>query len=164
MSAGFSNLLWFVGVVEYREDASNDGRVKVRAFGIHNSDKNEVGTDDLPWAIVIDGSYGASSSIPDIGEWVFGFFMDGADAQHPMILGRIPGVNLQLPPEAGAPNEVSMIPTASIHKFGKPPLHRAISLTKMNSVAMLVSKDLYLNMARCCQKFFHIDFTISKKA
>jgi hypothetical protein len=126
MSAGFSNLLWFVGVVEYREDASNDGRVKVRAFGIHNSDKNEVGTDDLPWAIVIDGSYGASSSIPDIGEWVFGFFMDGADAQHPMILGRIPGVNLQLPPEAGAPNEVSMIPTASIHKFGKPPLHRAI--------------------------------------
>lgn len=126
MSAGFSNLLWFVGVVEYREDASNDGRVKVRAFGIHNSDKNEVGTDDLPWAIVIDGSYGASSSIPDIGEWVFGFFMDGADAQHPMILGRIPGVNLQLPPEAGAPNEVSMIPTASIHKFGKPPLHRAM--------------------------------------
>ena len=126
MSAGFSNLLWFVGVVEYREDASNDGRVKVRAFGIHNSDKNEVGTDDLPWAIVIDGSYGASSSIPDIGEWVFGFFMDGADAQHPMILGRIPGVNLQLPPEAGAPNEVSMIPTASIHKFGKPPLHRTI--------------------------------------
>lgn len=127
MSAGFNNLLWFVGVVEYREDGANDGRVKVRAFGIHNEDKNEVSTSDLPWAIVIDGSYGASSSIPDVGEWVFGFFMDGVDAQHPMILGRIPGINLQLPAEAGAPNEVSMIPTASVHKFGKPPMHRMIS-------------------------------------
>jgi hypothetical protein len=35
MSAGgFSNLLWFVGVVEYRQDGANDGRVKIRAFGI----------------------------------------------------------------------------------------------------------------------------------
>jgi len=126
MSGGFRNPLWFVGVVEYRHDASNDGRVKVRAFGIHNEDKTEMPTDDLPWAIVIDGTYGASSSIPDDGEWVFGFFMDGADAQHPMILGRIPGINLQLPPEAGAPNEVSMIPMSSIHKYGKPPLHRAM--------------------------------------
>ena len=35
MSGGFRNLLWFVGVVEDRQDATNDGRVKVRAFGIH---------------------------------------------------------------------------------------------------------------------------------
>ena len=126
MSGGFRNPLWFVGVVEYRHDASNDGRVKVRAFGIHSEDKEAMPTEALPWAIVIDGSYGASSSIPDTGEWVFGFFMDGRDAQHPMILGRIPGINLQLPPEAGAPNEVSMIPMASIDKYGKPPLHRAM--------------------------------------
>ena len=126
MSGGFRNPLWFVGVVEYRHDASNDGRVKVRAFGIHSEDKEAMPTNDLPWAIVIDGTYGASSSIPDTGEWVFGFFMDGGDAQHPMILGRIPGINLQLPPEAGAPNEVSMIPMASIGKYGKPPMHRAM--------------------------------------
>ena len=126
MSGGFRNPLWFVGVVEYRHDATNDGRVKVRAFGIHSEDKEQMGTADLPLAIVIDGTYGASSSIPDVGEWVFGFFMDGRDAQHPMIIGRIPGINLQLPPEAGAPNEVSMIPMASIDKYGKPPLHLAM--------------------------------------
>ena len=127
MSAGgFSNLLWFVGVVEYRQDGANDGRVKIRAFGIHNEDKTKVATRDLPWAIVIDGSYGATQCIPDVGDWVFGFFMDGSDAQHPMILGRVPGINLQLPPEASAPGDVSMIPAESLCKYGKPPLHRAM--------------------------------------
>ena len=124
MSGGFRNLLWYVGVVEDRHDAANDGRVKVRAFGIHTEDKQAMPTADLPWAIVLDGSYGGVQKIPDVGDWVFGFFMDGDDAQHPMVMGRIPGINLQLPPEAGAPKEANYAPVESIPKIGVPPLHR----------------------------------------
>ena len=124
MSGGFRNLLWYVGVVEDRHDAANDGRVKVRAFGIHTEDKQAMPTADLPWAIVLDGSYGGVQKIPDVGDWVFGFFMDGDDAQHPMVMGRVPGVSLQLPPESGAPREANYMPVESIPKYGKPPLHR----------------------------------------
>jgi hypothetical protein len=35
MSAGFDNMLHFVGVVEDAHDLTNSGRVRVRAFGIH---------------------------------------------------------------------------------------------------------------------------------
>ena len=124
MSGGFRNLLWYVGVVEDRHDATNDGRVKVRAFGIHTEDKQSMPTADLPWAIVLDGSYGGVQKIPDVGDWVFGFFMDGDDAQHPMVMGRVPGISLQLPPEAGAPSEANYVPVESLPKYGKPPLHR----------------------------------------
>ena len=124
MAGGFRNLLWYVGVVEDRHDATNDGRIKVRAFGIHTEDKQAMPTADLPWAIVLDGSYGAAQKIPAVGDWVFGFFMDGDDAQHPMVMGRVPGVNLQLPPESGAPNEANYVPAESIQNYGKPPLHR----------------------------------------
>ena len=124
MAGGFRNLMWYVGVVEDRYDASNDGRVKIRAFGIHTEDKESLPTADLPWAIVLDGSYGAAQKIPDVGDWVFGFFMDGDDAQHPMVMGRVPGISLQLPPEAGAPKEANYVPVESLSKFGKPPLHR----------------------------------------
>jgi hypothetical protein len=124
MAGGFRNLLWYVGVVEDRHDATNDGRIKVRAFGIHTEDKQAMPTADLPWAIVLDGSYGAAQKIPEVGDWCFGFFMDGDDAQHPMVMGRVPGVNLQLPPESGAPNEANYVPAESIQNYGKPPLHR----------------------------------------
>ena len=124
MSGGFRNLLWYVGVVEDRHDATNDGRVKVRAFGIHTEDKQAMPTADLPWAIVLDGSYGGVQKIPDVGDWVFGFFMDGDDAQHPMVMGKVPGINLQLPPESGAPREANYVPVESLPKYGKPPLHR----------------------------------------
>ena len=124
MSGGFRNLLWYVGVVEDRHDATNDGRVKVRAFGIHTEDKQAMPTADLPWAIVLDGSDGGVQKIPDVGDWVFGFFMDGDDAQHPMVMGRVPGVSLQLPPESGAPREANYMPVESLPKYGKPPLHR----------------------------------------
>ena len=124
MSGGFRNLLWYVGIVEDRHDASNDGRVKVRAFGIHTEDGEAMPNKDLPWAIVLDGSYGASQRIPDVGDWVFGFFMDGDDAQHPMVMGRVPGINLQLPPVSGAPNEANYCNVTQSDKLGVPPLHR----------------------------------------
>ena len=127
--SGFSNLLYFVGVVEANNDLTNNGRVKVRAFGIHpprNSevDADNVPTDHLPWATVLDGSYGQSPVIPNVGEWVFGFFIDGNEAQQPMIMGRLPGQHLQMPAGSGEPGEDGYLPPEAVNEFGKPDLHR----------------------------------------
>lgn len=85
---GIANPLFFVGVVENNKDGRKEGRVQVRAFGVHGSNK-DVPTDLLPWAIVVQGGYNPNS-IPNVNDWVFGVFLDGRDAQNPMVLGLIP--------------------------------------------------------------------------
>ena len=72
MSGLFNNLIWFVGVVEDSNDLTNAGRVRVRAFGIHASDKEALPTAHLPWATVLDGTFGAAQVIPKEADWVFG--------------------------------------------------------------------------------------------
>lgn len=95
---------FFMGEVVNKDDPLNSGRVKVRVFGVHpthvpdtdSNDKEElddVQDDDLPWAMCINGTYGKMNFVPDLGEWVFGFFLDGREAQHPMLLGTVPGQN-----------------------------------------------------------------------
>ncbi len=86
---GIKNPLWFVGVVENRNDPRKEGRVQVRAFSIHGTNA-QIPTDNLPWAICISGNYDPNYPIPPLNAWVFGFFIDGRDAQQPMILGLIP--------------------------------------------------------------------------
>lgn len=94
---------FFIGEVVNKDDPTNSGRVKVRVAGMHPQDpptafsdkdeKDEVFDDDLPWAPCVDGTYGNMQGLPDEGDFVFGFFADGRDAQHPMCLGTIPGMN-----------------------------------------------------------------------
>lgn len=86
---GFVQPLFFVGVVENRNDPRAEGRIQVRAFGIHGSNV-DIATDDLPWATLIIGSHDVNFTPPPLNAWVFGFFIDGRDAQQPMILGLIP--------------------------------------------------------------------------
>ena len=129
MAGGFNNMLHFVGVVEDTHDRTNAGRVRVRAFGIHpprvSSDvEDSVPTAHLPWATVLDGSYGVSPVIPSVGDWVFGFFVDGREAQQPMIMGRLPGMHMNMPGGTGEPGEDGYLPPESIHNYGKPELHR----------------------------------------
>ena len=71
-------------------------RVKVRIFGYHTADVGSLTDDDLPWAYCIfpvtagSGSGGMSQSANlSGGEFVFGFFIDGEDAQQPCILGLL---------------------------------------------------------------------------
>lgn len=85
---GIRNPLFFVGVIENNVDPRREGRVKVRAFGVHGTNK-EVRPDELPWAIVVQGDYNPNN-IPRINSWVFGMFIDGRAAQQPMVLGLIP--------------------------------------------------------------------------
>lgn len=85
----------FIGQVEDVNDPKMSGRVKVRCLGWYPKEKsgeNGLSTDDIPWARVgmpvthaqqsrIGGKHGLLA-----GSWVFGFFLDGEDAQDPMVI------------------------------------------------------------------------------
>lgn len=87
-NANISNPSWFIGVVENNLDQRHEGRVQVRAFGVHGT-IDEVPTADLPWAIVLTQGGFDFAAIP-MNSWVFGMFVDGRDAQQPIIIGVIP--------------------------------------------------------------------------
>ena len=94
----------FIGFVEDVNDPKQSHRVKVRAMGWHpkskpsnQSDDTEdaLSTDDLPWARVampvthaqqdrIGGKHGLL-----VGCCVFGCFLDGQDAQDPLVLSSL---------------------------------------------------------------------------
>jgi hypothetical protein len=69
-------------------------RCKVRIIGYHTFDGNILPDNDLPWAHVtmsadngsIQGSVGKTMMLVG-GETVYGFFLDGDDAQQPVIVG-----------------------------------------------------------------------------
>lgn len=97
---GQDGFQWFVGVVEDRNDPQKVGRCRVRIFGTHTGDLSAIPTQDLPWAIpVYSVNNNDTFSAPREGEYVVGFFLDGAFAQAPAILGVLPGLNKQSPPE-----------------------------------------------------------------
>ena len=127
---GFDNLQWFMAIVEDNQDPTNQGRVRIRAFGIHPSYESELmPTEDLPWAVPINGAYGGTSQIPRVTDWVFGFFADGRDAQHPFLMGVIPGQNLQSMTGSGEPTASAYTrPSHESERFyGQPPLRPAQS-------------------------------------
>ena len=83
--------MWFVGVVENNDDPTKQGRVQVRAFGVHGENTDEeIPTAALPWAICVAGNYEPNNPPPKLNSFVFGMFLDGDEAQHPMIMGLIP--------------------------------------------------------------------------
>ena len=72
-----------------------DFRYKVRIMGYHTCDKDELKDHELPWASIMlpvtAGVSGGSKSTPNLrqGNFVYGFFIDGEDAQQPVIMGVI---------------------------------------------------------------------------
>ena len=92
------NMIWFVGVVEDRMDPNFLGRVRVRCFGFHSENRDDVPTDMLPWAMVMQPTQSAAQT--DVGKsptglvdgsWVVGFFLDGDEAQQPLVIGSLGG-------------------------------------------------------------------------
>ena len=85
--------------VESNEDSAYAGfgeRVRVRIMGHNTAVKTDIPDDELPWAHVMypvtagGGGRGSWTSMNLVGgNFVFGFFLDGEDAQQPIIIGCI---------------------------------------------------------------------------
>ena len=104
---------WWIGQVENIGDGSYDvetkeidekdfdynNKVKVRIVGYHNSSRAELPTKHLPWAqVLMPPIYAQKSGIGShhqlqLNSWVVGFFMDGASAQIPIVMGSITDEN-----------------------------------------------------------------------
>ena len=137
---GFDNIHFFMGVVEQDYDPTGNNRVKVRCFGIHPPvSTGQVKTKDLPWAVPLNGTYGGMTVAPGNGEWVFGFFIDGRDAQHPMLLGTIPGLNLQQMFGSGSEyaNEYTKPTNRTYKVYGKPAAHFAQTGEELDATQVL---------------------------
>lgn len=95
--AGRDGFYWWVGQVETNEDIKSSNRYKVRIVGQHVKSCTAVSVDDLPWAVVMlpvtapaaEGNSTYSPARLQKGDWVIGFFMDGAEGQHPIIMGSL---------------------------------------------------------------------------
>lgn len=105
---GKNGFYWFIGTVEDRNDPLKLGRVRVRCRGLHDKNKAETKTEDLPWAMplmpVTSASVSGIGQTPALveGSWVVGFFMDGSECQEPVIMGSFLGIPIDAPnPQEG---------------------------------------------------------------
>ena len=96
---GRDGFIWFIGVVEDRNDPLELGRVRVRCLGYHSADLSEIPTSSLPWAHVMHPTtdpamhgMGKTPSFLVEGGWVCGFFRDAGENQQPVIIGTLPGI------------------------------------------------------------------------
>ena len=98
---GRDGFRWWIGQVgpeKCHQTQINGGgwgyRYKVRIMGYHPQSENELPSDDLPWAQVLlppDAGSGAQNRGRSVriapGDTVMGFFLDGDNAQLPVIQG-----------------------------------------------------------------------------
>ena len=97
---------WRDNIVSSKFDDKNNvpgwgRRYKVRIIGLHDQEEESIDSDQLPWAQVMypitagggQAKSGATSALRQ-GNFVFGFFLDGADQQVPVIMGVL-GNNAQ---------------------------------------------------------------------
>ena len=100
---GRDGFRWWIGQIA-SEEAQGDqinqignvwgNRVKVRIMGYHPQNTVELADEDLPWAQVLLSPQGGSGKANrsrslriSPGDTVMGFFLDGDDAQLPVVLG-----------------------------------------------------------------------------
>ena len=90
--AGKGNFTWWIGYIEDRNDPLKLGRCRVRIFGFHTDSLTEIPSEDLPWALaMLPLNNSKSFSVPMLGDWIVGFFLDGESAQFPVMMGVLPG-------------------------------------------------------------------------
>jgi hypothetical protein len=97
---GREGFIWWMGVVEDRNDPQQLGRVRVRCFGWHTDEKTLIPTEALPWALPVHSVNVPASYTPKEGDWCVGFFADGESAQHPIIFGVLTGKPKEKPDSA----------------------------------------------------------------
>lgn len=104
--AGRDGFVWWIGEVENIDDPSQLGRVKVRIIGWYTGNKSNEGadsytktlpTENLPWATVLlptdkpqTKNAGTTTELQP-GAFVMGFFLDGEEAQLPVVMGSFRG-------------------------------------------------------------------------
>ena len=93
--AGKNGFIWWVGIVEDRQDPLKMGRVRVRCVGWHADNKMQLPTEQLPWAMPMLPINNPNPYAPREGDMVVGFFTDGEAAQEPVIMGVFPGIPLK---------------------------------------------------------------------
>jgi hypothetical protein len=93
--AGKNGFVWWTGIVEDRQDPLKLGRCRVRCVGWHAEDKAHLPTNMLPWALPSYAPNQTHTYAPKDGDMVFGFFMDGENAQSPVMLGVFPKIPLK---------------------------------------------------------------------
>ena len=115
---GKDGFYWWVGEVEDTEDPMELGRCKVRVLGYYTNHRGgttaDLPTEELPWATVLqhtsqagNDAQGESAGQLQPGAIVMGFFMDGEDAQMPIVIGVL---RVQKSLESGKNNIKNIIP------------------------------------------------------
>jgi hypothetical protein len=92
-----TGFVWWMGVVESRQDPKKVGRCRVRIVGSHTELKSQIPTNDLPWAQPLLPVNDSSSLQIKEGDYVVGFYLDGENGQTPIIMGILPGIPVALP-------------------------------------------------------------------
>jgi len=130
-----AQFVWWIGVVEDRQDPLKVGRCRVRILGSHTDSKSLIPTEDLPWAMPMIPLNDTSSLQIKEGDYVTGFYLDGLDEQAPIIWGILPGIPKELPPASqgfadprtdlsGAPSLPGSSPTRYPSRLGEPTFSR----------------------------------------
>lgn len=104
---GRDGYTWWIGEVENIKDPSELGRVQVRILGWYTGHKakqaytKEMPTKVLPWAQVLlptdkaqTKGTGTTCGLQP-GAWVMGFFLDGDEAQLPIVMGAFRGFQVK---------------------------------------------------------------------
>ena len=112
---------WFVGICECTSDPLHLGRVRVRIYGIHSDNVDEVPEAKLPWATTMvptteDGvsGLGRNTNLKP-GAMVFGMFTDGNLSQQPVVLGSLPRIeSLDTEQETSKNNDAPQVSTKDV--------------------------------------------------
>ena len=91
--AGLDGFVWWMGVVENRDDPLKLGRCQVRIYSWQSEDLSDIPSTDLPWAHPVNALNTGTFTTPKESDMVFGFFADGKNAQIPIMFGTVPNFN-----------------------------------------------------------------------
>ena len=155
---------WWYGVVEDNADPLKTGRVRVRIFGYHTDNLQELPTKDLPWAQPsLSPSNSKTFSPPRLGDYVMGFFSDGDSAQAPVIMGVFPGFETSYDKSKGFSPQSSLKPATPPagqiqYQVGQPTL----APLARGQVANTAISQANSNLAHVCDIPAGIKFEIAK--
>lgn len=161
---GKDGFIWWYGVVEDINDPLKTGRVKVRIFGWHTDNLQELPTKDLPWAQPGLSPGGSKSfSPPRLGDYVMGFFSDGESAQSPVLLSVFPGFETSYDKSKGFSPQSSLKPAVPPsgqiqYQVGQPTL-APLARGQVANTAISQSNS---NLAHVCDIPISIKFDIAE--